>query len=230
VGHKERRKRFQGRCSRAQGFDPAIFSPSRTIPNFLIFDLCLDDGPFGVILLRIETDARDSVFSRFVDNALRRRITRQHAKHLSCQRGIKSDLAQRSWGAFGQELFQGQREPLTPYYGLEGFPASQMNANLGSGSVCHSGGQLPPVGAHKAPLQVRSPPNAGGLMSGDASKAVPQAVRFASMPATIGTPKGLPLSSRGQGHAFRARRLRIASLRILSTLKGSNGPAPLEWL
>ena len=43
------------------------------------------------------------------------------------------------------------------------------------------------------------PRKAGGLMIGAASKAVPQTVRFGSMPAPIGTPKGLPLSSRGQG-------------------------------
>jgi len=65
-------------------------------------------------------------------------------------------------------------------------------------------------------------------MSGAASKVVPCRVRFASLPAAVGTPKGLTLSSREQGHAFCARRPRSASLPILSTLKGSNGPAPLE--
>jgi hypothetical protein len=39
-------------------------------------------------------------------------------------------------------------------------------------------------------------------MSGAASKAVPQTVRFAFLPAAIGTPQGLPFSSCGQGHAF----------------------------
>ena len=48
-------------------------------------------------------------------------------------------------------------------------------------------------------------------MSGAAWKAVPRIVRFASMPAAVGTPKGLRLSSRGQGHAFCARRPRVAS-------------------
>ena len=46
------------------------------------------------------------------------------------------------------------------------------------------------------------------------------------MPVAVRTPKGLKLSSRGQGHAFCARRPRIASLPIFPTLKGSNGSAP----
>src|SRR5208283_1519961 len=71
-----------------------------------------------------------------------------------------------------------------------------------------------------------TPRKAGGLMSGAASKAVPRNVRFASLPAAVGIPKGLPLSSRGQGHAFGARRPRIAPLHNLPTLKGSNGSAP----
>ena len=67
---------------------------------------------------------------------------------------------------------------------------------------------------------------AGGLMSGAALKAVPPEIRFASIPAAGGTPKGLTLSSRGQGHAFCARRPRVAPLPILPTLKGSDSSAP----
>jgi hypothetical protein len=74
--------------------------------------------------------------------------------------------------------------------------------------------------------QSDTPRKAGGLMSGAASKAVVRNVRFASMPEAVRTPKGLKLSSRGQGHAFCARRPRIASLPILPTLQGSNGSAP----
>ena len=48
-------------------------------------------------------------------------------------------------------------------------------------------------------------------MSGAASKAVSRNLRLASLPAAVGTPKGLTLRSRGQGHAFCARRPRIAS-------------------
>jgi len=78
------------------------------------------------------------------------------------------------------------------------------------------------------PVSATAERKAGGLMSGAASKAVHQTVRFAPMPAAIGTPKGLPLSSRGEGHAFCARRPRIASLPILPTLKGAKGPAPVR--
>jgi len=63
-------------------------------------------------------------------------------------------------------------------------------------------------------------------MSGGASKTAPQTIRLASLPAAVGTPKGLPLSSRGQGHAFCDPRPRIASLPILPTLAGSHGSAP----
>ena len=41
-----------------------------------------------------------------------------------------------------------------------------------------------------------------------------------------GTPQGLTLNSRGQGHAFCARRPRIAPRPIFPTLTGSNGSAP----
>jgi hypothetical protein len=71
-----------------------------------------------------------------------------------------------------------------------------------------------------------TPRRAGGLISGAASKVVCRNVRWVFMPVALGTPKGLTLSSRGQGHAFCARRPRIASPRILPTLKGSNGSAP----
>jgi len=63
-------------------------------------------------------------------------------------------------------------------------------------------------------------------MGGAASKAVARNVRLASMAEAVRTPKGLELSSRGQGHTFCARRPRIASLPILPTLQGSNGLAP----
>ncbi len=74
---------------------------------------------------------------------------------------------------------------------------------------------------HDVHIWSDTPRKAGSLMSGAASKAVPRNVRLASLPAAVATPKGLKLSSRGQGHAFGARRPRTASLPILSTLKGS---------
>jgi hypothetical protein len=65
-------------------------------------------------------------------------------------------------------------------------------------------------------------------MSRAASKAVPRGVRFASGPAAVGTPKGLTLSSRGQGHAFVPAAHGSCPYPILPTLKGSNGSAPRE--
>jgi len=65
-------------------------------------------------------------------------------------------------------------------------------------------------------------------MSGAASKAVSPTVRYDSLPAAVATPKGLELSSRGQGNAFGARRPRIASLPSLPTLKRSKGSAPRQ--
>ena len=68
---------------------------------------------------------------------------------------------------------------------------------------------------------------AGCLMSGAASKAVDRHVRYASLPDATRTPQGFTLNSRGQGHAFGARRPRIASPTADPTLKGSNqGAAP----
>jgi len=68
-------------------------------------------------------------------------------------------------------------------------------------------------------LESDTPRKAGSLISGAASKAVARNVRLASMPEAVRTPKGLKLSSRGQGHAFCGPRPRIASLPISPTLK-----------
>ena len=57
-------------------------------------------------------------------------------------------------------------------------------------------------------------------MSRAASNAVPCSVRFASVPAAVGTPKGLTVSSRGQGHVSCARRPRIASLPYFTDPEG----------
>jgi hypothetical protein len=64
-------------------------------------------------------------------------------------------------------------------------------------------------------------------MSRAAPKAVPHSGRFASVPAAGGTPKGLTLSSRGQGHALCARRPRIVSLPYITDPEGVErfGPA-----
>ena len=75
-------------------------------------------------------------------------------------------------------------------------------------------------------FQLRPPHKAGGLMSRAVWKAVPRDIRFTSMPAAFETPKGWALSSRGQGHAFCARRPRIASQTILPTPEASNSSAP----
>jgi hypothetical protein len=94
----------------------------------------------------------------------------------------------------------------------------------------------PPSGEVKSPLphQIdplpasQIPPQSGWLDGWGRLEGGHPTARFVSMPAAVGTPKGLPYSSRGQGHAFCARRPRIASLPILPTPKGSNGSAPLE--
>ena len=66
------------------------------------------------------------------------------------------------------------------------------------------------------------PPKGGWLDSAVPQSGITPAARFPSLPAAAATPKGLALSSRGQGHAFCARRPRMASPIILPTLKGSN--------
>jgi len=67
-------------------------------------------------------------------------------------------------------------------------------------------------------------------MSRAASNAVPCSVRFASVPAAVGTPKGLTVSSRGQGHVSCARRPRIASLPYFADPEGVErfGPARID--
>jgi len=65
-------------------------------------------------------------------------------------------------------------------------------------------------------------------MSRGASKAVPRIARFASVPAAVGTPKGLTLSAVGKGTFFVAAAHGSRPYPILPTLKGSNGSAPRE--
>ena len=61
-------------------------------------------------------------------------------------------------------------------------------------------------------------------MNGAASNAVPLKVRFAPMRAGLGSPQWLTMTSRGQGHAFCARRPRLGSHGVppRGTRQGSN--------
>src|SRR5205823_5053569 len=84
---------------------PPQFCPAISTSYFSIFAFGLNYNPFRIILLRTKANVGNTMFTRFVNDALFGRISEQSPKNVRCKWSIKANLTCNGAGTSLVQIF-----------------------------------------------------------------------------------------------------------------------------